>query len=138
MIGFGSTPDAVVIGIVEEFVDLFGIVRLAEFASEGVFGQVLEDELHRLQVFFRTALRAQEEEHGVHRLFVKGVEINPLACDPDRGGHLFDAGVLHMGDGDTTPEPGGMLAFAFEQFLEQFVADRRVGCTGRDERVDEL
>ena len=127
--GEESASGSVVVRVVEQSVDLRSVLSLAEFAPERVLGQVLEDQLHGLEVLFGAALRAQEQEDRVDGLLVERIEVDPAGGHADGSGHLVDARVLDVRHRNTTPEPGRVFAFALEDFGEEFVADRAICCT---------
>lgn len=55
----------------EQSADFLNGRRLPQEPAERLLAQVLEDDLHRLQVFLGPILRAEQENDGVHRLPVQ-------------------------------------------------------------------
>ena len=125
-----SPTDSVVVGVIEQGVDPLCIVSLAQLSSERVLREVLEDDLHCLQMLFGSALWAEQQEDGVYGLLIEGVEIDSALRNTDRRGHLLDFRVLDMRNGNTATEAGRVLAFALEHLVEQVVANLAWRCSG--------
>jgi len=80
----------------------------------------------------------EQEEDGEDRLLVERGEVDAGGGEADGGGEPLDRLVLDVGDGDALAEAGGPAAFAFEDAVDEFVAQRSVGRARADERVDQF
>jgi len=103
-----------VVGFLKELDDLLSRLRLAEKAHEALILEVPGDIFQGPQMVAGLVRRRDQQEEDIHRLSIKGGEIDPLARERDSSDQTIHGGVPGMGNGHALSDPSRAEFFTTE------------------------